>query len=499
MNVLMVNSMSALQKLWLYKVKGQVRNLFSKKSSAIFTVLIVLFYGAIFVSMFFMDKTMISAATMFDLHTTVLIPIGFTAMMVFTVLFQKRKALFFAQDAFYLFSGPFNKQQVNKYLISQTIVQSLLFGLLSIFIMVCLGSNLEVNFLFYLLVFFINAAITFFFLMLTDYLYVLSITNAKYKMLSRVIAYAIVIACVLLFLFAFVQNDFQINSALSEFVQSNLFYLLPLFGWGKLALIAYVESNFVMLGLGLLAMFVAIAIVYYCFIHFKGDYYEQALNDSIAYSEYYEQVKAGKSMDITNKKMKNVNVSFKEGASALFVKGMLTLRKTNGFINGREILVLILYLAISYFSDLGLTFFMYMLLFYMASILQESDLAQELKNYQIYLIPEKPLNKLIAIILPTLIKTLILDSVAIVVAGFIFSASLQEMLLNMVMIYGYTFVFVAASILSIRILKSRNNIIMENMLRMLVMIASALPSIILTVYIMINPELFTMDIMYIIS
>ena len=45
--------MTALQKLWFYKQKGVIRNLFRKPSSAIITVLIVVFYGFIIVSALF--------------------------------------------------------------------------------------------------------------------------------------------------------------------------------------------------------------------------------------------------------------------------------------------------------------------------------------------------------------------------------------------------------------------------------------------------------------
>lgn len=495
----MVSNMSALTKLWLYKIKGQIRNLFSKKSSAIFTILMVLFYGFVLVSMLFMDKTIITGTNMIDVHTTVLFPLGLTAMMVMSFLFQKRKALFFAEDSFYLFSGPFTKKQVMKYLISQTIMQSIMFGLLALFIMITMGSNLQISFLFYLIVFLVNTVITFFFLILTDYLYVLSITNQKYKMLSRGIVFMLLGICLLIYLIAAIQNNFDLKTSFMEFVQSDLFYLIPLFGWGKLIMIAYVEANVSMVCVGALAISLATAIVYYLFIHFKGDFYEQALEDSIAYTEFYKKAKEGKSSSLSDKKVKQVNASFKMGAYAIFSKGMLVLRKSNGFISTKEILVLALYLVITLFTNLSFTFFMYMMLFYLASLLQESDLAQELKNYQIYLIPEKPIKKLIALILPTLLKTVILVSIAMIVGGFLFSAQWNEVLLYLITIYGYTMVFISASVLSMKILKSRTNLVMENMLRMLIIFASSIPSVILIIYLMSNPERFSMEMLNVIS
>ena len=50
------------------------------------------------------------------------------------------------------------------------------------------------------------------------------------------------------------------------------------------------------------------------------------------------------------------------------------------------------------------------------------------------------------------------------------------------MLLGYATLFLSASVLSVRILKSRNNAIMENMLRMLIMVAAAAPGIGLTIF-----------------
>lgn len=495
----MVSNMSALQKLWLYKLKGKLRNLFSKKTSAIFTILIVLFYGAIFVSMFFVNDDMLPLSNMISVHIAVLLPIAFTALMVFMVLFQKRKALFFGEDAYYLFSGPFTKVQVMKYLISQTILQSIMFGAISVFIMVTLGSALALDAFFYILVLLVNAVITFFFLILTDYLYILSITNQKYKILSRVVAFSMIGVCIAIFLIAMMQNNFNINTALIEFVQSDIFYLVPLFGWGKLILIAYVEANYLMIGVGVLATSIATAIVYYFFIHFKGDFYEQALDDSIAYTEIYKQALQGKSASFSDKKVKKVNANFRNGAGALFSKGMLILRKTNGFINMKEVLILALYIAITWFTDLGFEFFIYMMMFFLMGVLQDSDLSQELKNYQIYLIPDHPLKKLIAIILPTLFKVIILVSVGVIIGALLFQTEWSVALQYLVMIYGYAMVFISATVLSLRVLKSRTNVVMENMLRMLIIIASAIPSIALTIYLIYHPEYFSMEMLNVIS
>ena len=44
--------MKPLLKLWLLKIKGTIRNLFKRKASGVFVIIMILFYGAMIVSLF---------------------------------------------------------------------------------------------------------------------------------------------------------------------------------------------------------------------------------------------------------------------------------------------------------------------------------------------------------------------------------------------------------------------------------------------------------------
>lgn len=493
--------MTALQKLWLTKIKANIRNLFKKASSAIFTILMVLLYGGIFVTLFFTDAaSTITAAYMMDVHTVILITLGFVALMVFSTIFQKRKALFMQEDAFYLFSGPFSRKQVMRYLMAQTIMQSLLLGLLSLYGVFLIGSSSTgLGGVFYLIMALINASVVFFFLVLSDYLYVLSITNQKYKNVSRMIVGAFLGLVVIIFGITLLQSDFNLQNGLLNFLESPLFYIVPIFGWAKLALIGYVEAAYMLTAAGLIMIAIALYVVYYFFTSFQGEFYEKAMQDAEEFTAYYRKAKAGKDVSLENKKIKDVTMDFKEGAGAIFSKGMLQMKKVNGFFNIREIGVIIFYFIISIMINGGIGFFMYMMVFWLFSALQQSPLVEELKNYQVYLIPDDPLKKLIAIILPTLLKITITATVAMVGAGLYYQMPILEIIQYLITVYGYIAVFVSASILSIRILKSRTSAMMENMLRMLIILACSIPSIIIIAMVFINPEWFSMGLMTVVS
>lgn len=73
-------------------------------------------------------------------------------------------------------------------------------------------------------------------------------------------------------------------------------------------------------------------------------------------------------------------------------------------------------------------------------------------------------------------------SAAILVAALLYQIDIASVLQYFIMLLGYATLFLSASVLSVRILKSRNNAIMENMLRMLIMVAAAAPGIGLTIF-----------------
>lgn len=478
----MVNSMDALFKLWLLKGKGTIRNLFRKPSSAIFTILMILLYGGLFVMMFTIDEEIAIISKRFNTHLCIMIAIGFCALMIFMLMMQKKKALFLETDSFYLFSGPFTKENVMTYLSLQSILQSMLFGLLSLFVMVSYTMGMKLEPLTYLMVFIVCSVLVYFFLLLTDYLYILSITNEKYKRLSFVIALVLIASILAVVVYSIVQSNMKISDGLIHFVLRDVFYFVPVFGWAKLLLIAFIEKEIMKMLIGAILLLLSVSVLCYFFIHFKGDFYEKALEDSIAYTALYKSIKEGKQTSMKEVKIKkDLHATFKEGAWAIYSKNVLLMRKTKDLIGWKDVFVIGLYLAISYFSELGFMFFMYMLMIYIYAAIEESSLMKEFENYQVYLIPDKPFKKLLAIILPNLVRLIAIATIAMIVGGILFGASLMEIILNIISIYGYICVFTSASVLSVRILKSRTNKMMVSIVRMLLLFICVLPAIALSV------------------
>lgn len=473
--------MKALCMLWLLKIKGNIRNIFRKPSSAIFTIVMVLLYGFLFSTLLF-SKGSIKLG--FELHTSIIILIAFLAIMMFATMMNSNKALFHGEDAYYLFAGPFTRKQINAYFILYTSLASL--GLSLFALLFFLGFSDGITFMFAIFVLLTSALTIMIFSILTDYIYVLSITNHKYNILSKTIPIVFIVIVFVILGLTYLKTG-HIETLLIDFIVSPLFYYVPVFGWAKLALIGYASYNLLMICLGMGLLVVGFIIVCLLFISFKGDYFEQALEDAIEFTRKYKLAKAGKQDAFRKVKVKqNIKNNFYDGAFAVLSKNILLIKKSGSFITMSDIISLVIYIGITIFSNLGIIFFTYMMFIWVFSCMQNSDFSKELKNYQIYLIPDSPLKKLIAVMIPTFIKMTSITLLGFIIVGVYYHLDILTILSYILNVVGYMCIFMSASVLSLRLLKSRSSKIFENLIAMLVMILAALPSVIVTVVIVMS-------------
>lgn len=495
----MVNNMKSLVLLYLLKLKGQIRNVYSKPGSAILTTLLLLIYIGGFIMILLNPDMAMSMVNITNIQMAIMIAIGFNALMVGSVLMQKRSALFFENDSFYMFTGPFKRSQVMSFLMSGSILSSFMFGAISILMLVFFGGGIGFDIPFLLLAFILLSLVTFFFVVMKDYVYLLAIDNEKLKNVGRMVVAVFVIITLGVFIIEAMHCDFNMKEAGYAFLQSDLFYFIPMFGWAKLALVSYVSGDMLRLMLGVVLVVVACIIIYIFMTRYQGDFVEQAMLDAEAFTAMYKEVKAGKRTSMNDKKIKGVKAEFKEGAKAIASKNILMMRKTNDFIRTSDILILAFYLLITVILDMGFFFFCYMLIFWLFSYIQNSDFMRDMNNYQIYLIPDTPFKKLWYTISTTLYKLWITLIICIIGVGIYYQMDFYSILQYIIMICGYAFVFITATVLSLRILKSRSNAMVENMLRMLIVFLCSVPSVLVILPMVMTSGTLTMNMMNIVT
>ncbi|WP_294579431.1 putative ABC exporter domain-containing protein [uncultured Thomasclavelia sp.] len=476
--------MKVLFKLWCLKAKAALRNLFASKAAGITVIICGLFYLMAVVTLLKNTSAMINDDPY--LHVMILVYIGFLAILIFSSFLSSRKALFYGEDAFYLFTGPFTRKQIMIYLTLQTVLQALQFTLITLMVLLSFALFVSITYTFLFITILVSILAFFSFSILNDYLYVLSIGDKKYRKYAKIIPGIIIGIVVLILGIVYLQTG-NYKNLLMNFAQSDLFYFVPVFGWIKLVLVAYVESNILMMLLGLALLLGFMLIVYLAFINYRGDFYEQALIDGLEFSKALKAVRQGLQQSINNQKVKTkITSGFLPGAWALLSKNFLIMRKSNDFFNKNDLITLGIYIGLTIGLDFDLDLFVYWIILWVFSAIKQSQLSRDLKNYQIYLIPDKPFNKLIAVIIPTFIKIFVYAFLAFLIVGIYYQHSLGVIMTYFTTILGYIAIFVSGSVLSLKIFKDRSSGLLEAIMQMVVMIAGAIPSSIILAIVLIQ-------------
>ena len=264
-----------------------------------------------------------------------------------------------------------------------------------------------------------------------------------------------------------------------KFAVSREFYYVPFFGWGKLVLSAFLGKEYIGMVIGLALLLTANAVFLILFLTFPRNIVEQAVRDAEEISNYVRRVKANGGNALSSEgKIKQVRGEFPEGARAIFYKNILSMKKTGSFLRKQDFFIIIIYFVLSYVMVPERRFYMfsYMMILWLFNLLNDSEFLGELKNYQIYLIPENPLKKLIYVILPAYFKVAILIGTAILIAGIFNRMPVLTILQYFFMLLGYAMIFISGTVWATKIMKTKASVALENLLRMLIILLAAIPA-----------------------
>ena len=224
------------------------------------------------------------------------------------------------------------------------------------------------------------------------YVYLLSIQKDSYRHIPAIAALLYVLMVAAVYGMVVLQNDFALTGSGTLFLNTELFYWVPLFGWIKMILVSYIASSWGLMLLGIGLLLISCMAAYLLLCGYKGDFVERAMQDAQEFTALYKDVRAGKRDGMSDRKIHEVKASFRSGAMAIFSKNVLLLRKSNDYIRWTDVMTIGIYLVITLIMDMGFGFFMYMMMFWLFTIVQNSDFMKDMNNYQIYLIPDHPLK-----------------------------------------------------------------------------------------------------------
>ena len=474
--------MKSLVRLYLYKQLGFLRNLTRKKSTLVTTILLVSFYGFIIItSLTNQGESAEAAQNLYnlnmDLSKLIMLELGFLSIILISMILRKNTSLFLEEDAYYLFSGPFSEKQIMTYLTFSNTIQAFFVSLIGLFIFYSYSFDVYVSSTLGFLVFIVNFMVSLFFIILADTLYLYRISDSKHQKLSKIIIGILAGLTILVFGYFVVIDNFEITTAFSDFVVSKVFYFVPVIGFAKMILSSYIleETGFLILGLVLLIS--SIIIIYMVLIGFRGDYKEQILIDSkVVTNMIKENKKAGYNKSTREVKNGDVKVTNYKKAYSIFSKNWLLMKKTKSYVEPRILIIMVMYLAITFFTNLGYNFYMGMNVMVLFVVVNTSEILSELKNYQLYLIPDTSFNKIKAVILLPTLQAIVYNFISLSIAAVLLQAPITTYIASLLFSLGIIFIFVAGSVMSVNLLRESTNIALESIIRMIMMFLGLIPS-----------------------
>ena len=466
--------MKNLIKLFFIQKKAKIRSLFSKPTSAIATILALLLFAAMFYPLFnTKDKEPMDLLS-FSLFTLLVLAIS-TGLNILT-LFQKKKALFFEEDSYFLFVGPFSNRKILSYLSFSTLFDSLILALISVvFSMMIIANLVSLPFIYILFAFLLITLYTYGILLLLQFFYIKDMIQAKKGSTQRWIGFIICGILIIYTGYSYFQGEFDFTKLFVNFTYTTDFDWIPILGWLKAAMFGLYQENIFITLLAITAFLLINSVFIVLLTHVKGYFYEQAMIDAVDFSDFYKKAMAGE--DVSEKKLHDTTIQYKSLSGAIFSKNFLIMKKTHAFLSLQDFFSFIALTALSVLLNPDKYMFFGLLIFYLMNSVSNSTLTDDLKNNYIYLIPDKPIKKLYYSLLIPIVKTTIFTIMMILVGLFLVDITIVEIMIGLTLTLSFIPVFYAAVVLSIRVLKSRANKLVESGLRMIVILLIFLPSV----------------------
>ena len=469
--------MRALWYLIFRKTWGIIRGWFKKPVGAILTTLamIIILFAIVGLSVEPVIETSISFSVIAVIITALL-----SVIMVISFL-TRNKALVFLNDASFVLAGPFSKKQVLGYVLINDVVQNIWMTLgLMVYVVLFLRASIA-SLLFLGVLMLTVFSFGLMMIVMTSYDYILERTVSGYARVKKYVVYGFVL-CFAGVLYALIMGQPLSFDLVDVIFEHPLVHAFPLFGW---IIGAFYHADVQQWGMYWLfiGLFYSVAlIVALAFFNTKKDFYEAAIMDSERIQDLMKKAKTGNDTEVSlfNATIKEKHGHFYSGAWALWSRFLLQAKKTNRLFRAADIIFFAMYTGIAWFSE-SVAMYRLMLSLVVFITISSDSLQYELKRPFVYLIPDHNFKKLLILLLPMVYRVLILTALGGLVVFFGFRISLIESLLFILSLLGIALMLITGTVLTIRLLKGTKNPLVEQLLRMVVILLVLVPAMIVVV------------------
>lgn len=393
-------------------------------------------------------------------------------------------ASFFSMgDVNLLFQSPTSPQTILYYGLARQMSTSLLVGGFILFQASTLKQFFGVGIDGLLIIFMCYTLFMFFGEIMAVFLYSVAGTKERNKRIAQVLQYVLVGFVFLLFGIQFLQTNELLPSLVSA-LTSPAFLALPLAGWCAGMAVSLINGKilFFLLFLGLNLLLTALFI--FLIARQEADYYEDVLQATERNYAVKEAAKEGKVADarpVGKINMKKTGIKRGSGASTLFFKHRLENRRANPFfidVSTITMLVVSLFFSFAMGEKLQLVMIFGMMAYMQLILSSMGRWVKELSFPYIYMLPQKPFQKLFWAMLESIQGSLLSGILIFTLCGVLLHASIFEILACIVARVSYACLFSAGNVLIQRLFGNVHNKGLILMFYFLTLMMIAVPGII---------------------
>ncbi len=480
---------TALTYLLRRNLINQIKNIKKKPGKLLFLIFFMIVFISSFLSSIFIEPEM--TRNFSELNAIIFGFFSFIFLISIPNGIDNGNSSFVMADINILFTSPLSRKDIFTYGIIKSIGSSILASIFLAYQFTYLRMNYGLGIGAFLVLFFGFAFYMFLYQLCFFYIYTFVSSNERKSLIAKVLLY-LPFALMLIYATVLYIGNKDLVGSLVLTINLRFIDFLPVIGW-SVATVKYFISGLYIKSLIFFSIDIVFFIVIFTLISKKNtDFYE----DVIASAKNNEKIRSSRKSGVKKERYKNKKLkgssSFGEGIFSVFfnINSLLNKRSSIFYINTTSLVTIVFTLVFSFIikGNTDLNYITGMSVYMALIVYSNSRFDYHLKKHFIYLIPEKPFKKLIALIIPE-IYTFIIETLIIYLAvAFLSDNSVFIIILYALLRLSYTILIVASNILVKKIIGEEGAIakmtfIFLGMFLLLVpSIAGLLLSIILEIY-----------------
>lgn len=479
--------MKALNKLSLFTIKGIFRDLIKNPGKLILTIFITIIFIASFVisrtSQEFDSNQAIMVSNLGNAYNLSLLTI---ALMFVSTTNSKGRSLLFPTDAHYLLTGPFTRSQVIRYSLRTSLLSIIIYTLFSLYFFLTMSTAFYKTVSITLIAILGSLLLSTFTVLLSDYVFLLESGENKKKKIAKIIMAILILAISTVIALALFKNNFDFKASITDLGNSNLIFFIPIFGQSKLIFSSFISQDYLLTFSAIIFLIAINSIIYLLIINYRGNINEDLYEASLRYKELLKRNKKGQQ----NKQIKTYNTKiktkFSKASKSIFDKNYLIARREKSLFEMRFVFILVIYLVLAKFTfDNNFSLYIIYDIIFLLVVGQNNTLLNDLKNYQIYLIPQSAFKKLFYVVLFPLIQLQILNLISMIAASFLLNASPLTSVSYIIYTASISLLIIGVNTIVTRITKSKTSQLIRMTAQMFLTIIFIAPSAIVLLVIQI--------------